>query len=150
GRAVVNFIVCGDTACDCGGGDVGGSIGRGIERVIAGIGATQGDAADRDGLGRANVLVGKTGAGVAGGQAVTAQPVVGKSDRGAGGAVVDLVGAGGGYVQRASSDVGGGAGSRIGRIVGRIGAGNRDACDADALGGADVLVRKAGACVAGA
>ena len=76
-------------------------------------------------FGRADVLVGETGGGVAGGEAVAGQAVVGEGDRGAGGAVIDLVAPGGRYAQRAGGDVGGGAGGGVKGVIGRVSARSR-------------------------
>src|SRR5262249_20581466 len=96
-----------------------------------------------------DVLVGETGAGVAGGEAVAGHPVVRKSDRVGRCAVINLVDACGRDGQGAGGDVGRGAGRGIGRVVGGIGAADRDAADRDPLGRADVLAGEAGAGVAG-
>ena len=68
--------------------------------VVGRVGAAERDAADGDGLGRADVLVGETGGGVAGGEAVAGEAIVGEGDRGAGGAIINLVAPGGRYAQR--------------------------------------------------
>src|SRR5262249_25609960 len=95
-------------------GDVG-------ELVVAGGGAADADAADAHGLARARVAVGERGAGVADGEVVAGDAVVRQRDRGGGGAVVDLVHAGGGdregrlvHHQRASRGTG-----RV--VAGRVG-----------------------------
>ena len=51
--------------------DVGRRVRRGVEAVVAGIGAAGGDAIDRDGLAGAGVLVGEGRRGVAEGDHIT-------------------------------------------------------------------------------
>src|SRR5262249_29695938 len=113
--------------------------------VITGIGATDGDAADRDSLGRADVLVGETGAGVAGSQDIASHPIVRESDRGSCRAVIDFTDAGSRYVQRTDRDIGNSAGGGVSRVVGGIDAADADTADRDGLCGADILVGEAGA-----
>src|SRR5204862_55133 len=71
-------------------GDVGGGAGGGVDGVVAGVAARDADAADRHGLAGAHVLVVERRAGVAVGEHVAADPVIGEGDGGRGGAVVDL------------------------------------------------------------
>src|SRR4029453_16497736 len=129
--------------------DIGGGAGGAVKGVIGCVGSRQIDAADADGLVSADGFVGKTGAGVAGGEAVATDSIIGQGDGGGGGAVIDFVDARGADAQGAGGDVGGGAGGGVGGVVGRIGAADRDAADADSLGRADVLVGETGAGVAG-
>src|SRR5439155_16356466 len=119
-------------------------------RVVGRIGAADGDAADVHALGCARVLVGKTGVAVAGAQAVADHAIIREGHRCVGVAVIDFVHAGGADDQRPRGDVRRGAGCGVGGVVGRIGAGHRDAADAHVLGRADVLIGKTGAAVAGA
>src|SRR5206468_1095817 len=92
------------------GGDVGRSGGGSIGRVVGRIGAAQGDGAHADSFGGANGLAGEDGAGVAGRQVIAGQAVVRQAHRGAGRAVIDLIGASGADRQSAGGDVGGGGG----------------------------------------
>src|SRR2546421_112456 len=65
--------------------------------------------------------------------------VVGERREGSVGAsVVDLVVGGEAHGDRVLGDVGGGARGGVGRVVGRVGAADRDPRHADGLGGADV------------
>src|SRR5256885_2232817 len=77
------------------GGDVGGGAGGGVGGVVGRVGARDRDAADRHRLAAAHVLVAEQSAGVAVGHVVAADLVVRQGHRGRGGAVVDLVDAGG-------------------------------------------------------
>src|SRR5439155_731912 len=132
------------------GGDIGAGAGGGIGCGVVGrIGAAQGDATHQDALGGANVRVGETGAGVAGGEAVAGRSIIGEGDRGAGGAVIDLVDPGGRYAQRAGSDVGSGAGGVVKGVVARVNAADGDAADTDTPRGAGILAGEGGAGVAG-
>src|SRR5262249_3920309 len=120
------------------GGDVGRSRGGGIGRVVGRIGSCHRDTAHAHGFGGADVLIGEASAGVAARQVIAGQAIVSKGDRGAGRAVIALVNAGGANAQRAGSDVRRSRGGGIGRVVGCIGAGDRDTVDIDGPGGADV------------
>src|SRR5205823_413669 len=71
--------------------DVRRGRGRGVEGVVARIGAGDRDPGDRDGLAVAHVLVPEAGRGVAVGEHVTGHPVVRQGHGGGGRAVVDLV-----------------------------------------------------------
>src|SRR6185295_14802661 len=122
-------------------GDVGGGGGGGVEGVVAGVRSGNGDAADAHVLGRADVLVGKARARVAGAQAVTRQPIIRKCHGCVGRAVVHSVHARGAHHQRARGDVRRGAGSGIGRVVGRIGSSHGNAANAHGFGRTHVLVR---------
>src|SRR5207244_10683085 len=126
------------------GGDVGARRCAGVEGVVGGVGPADGDAADADSLGRADVLVGEARQGVAAAEDVTCDPVVAQGDRGGGRAVVDLVHPGGSDVQRPGGDVGGRRGGGVEGVVGGVGAADRDAAYGDRLGGADVLVGECG------
>src|SRR5439155_25557220 len=66
GGAVIDLVVGGDQGSEGARGNVGGGAGGGVGGVVGGIGAAHGDTTDADRFGRADVLVGKTGAGVAG------------------------------------------------------------------------------------
>src|SRR5262249_51141946 len=81
GRAIIDLVVGADQSGHGSGSDVGGGASGGIGRVITRIDAADRDATDADGLGRADILVGETGAGVAGGQAVAAYTIIRESDR---------------------------------------------------------------------
>src|SRR5262249_13081900 len=94
GRAVVDFRVRRRGHGDRAPGDVRRGRGRGVERVVAGVGAGDIDARNRDGLAGANVLVGEGGGRVARGQRVANDAVIRKCDRGGRGAVVTPVHAG--------------------------------------------------------
>src|SRR5207253_6707700 len=80
-----------------------------------------GDSADAHGLGRAYVLVGKTGAAVAGAQTVARDAIVGERHRRAGRPVITLIHSRGAHGQGPSRD--GRGGVRRGRaklVVGRV------------------------------
>src|SRR5207302_5330161 len=102
--------------------DVGGGAGGAVGGVVAGVGAADADARHADRLGRAHVLVVERRAGVAVREHVAADPVVAERDGSAGGAVVDLVDAGGADGQGPRRDVGGGAGGGGGGGGGGVGA----------------------------
>src|SRR5439155_23064577 len=121
---------------------VGGVVGR--------VGAADGDAADADVFGRADVLVREARAGAAGAQCVARHAIVREGHDGGCSPVINLVRASGADHQRPGGDVGRRAGRGVDRVVGRVGAGHRDAADAHALGGARVFVGETGAAVAGA
>src|SRR5207237_243767 len=130
-------------------GDVGGGAGGGVEGVVTGVGSGDGDAADRHTLAVGDVLVAEAGAGVAVGEQVTGDAVVGQVDRRVGVAVVDLGGgAGGADRESASGDVGRGAGGGVERVVAGVSSGDGDAADRHTLAVGDVLVAEAGAGVA--
>src|SRR5262249_28355493 len=99
------------------GGDVGRGRGRGVERVVARVGATDADPAHRDRLGGADVLVRERGGGVAIGEHVAANAVIRQGHRGSGAAIVDLVHAVGSDGQGPGGDVGHGAGRGVGRVL---------------------------------
>src|SRR5439155_2463522 len=100
--------------------------------------------------GRANILVGKTRAAIAGAQGVTRQAIIQEGHGRAGGAVIDLAHAVRADRQRRRSGVRRGRGRGVGGVVGRIRACHRNAADAHALGCARVFVGETGAAVAGA
>src|SRR5262249_31190157 len=112
--------------------------------VIACIGAAEGDAADTDRLGIADVLIGETGAGGSLAQAVARHAVVRECDGGGRGGIIDLVDTDGSYRQSPRGDVGRCARSTVSRVVGGIGAAEGDAADVDALGSADIFIGEAG------
>src|SRR5262249_26424865 len=112
-------------------------------------GAADGDATDGDGLAGANVPVGETGAGVAGGQAIAGHPIVRQSDRGSRRAVIGLVGSRGADRQRASGDVGQccrAGGSQV--VVGSVQTAQAQARGGDGLGRADRFGGEAGGAAA--
>src|SRR5207244_5591940 len=78
------------------------------------------------------------------GDVVPRRVVIGGGDGRVGGGVVDLGDARRAHRERAGGDVGGGRGGRVGRVVGRVGAADRDARHRHRLGGAHALVREAG------
>src|SRR5207244_475870 len=139
GGAVIDLVVGADHGRHRGRGDISGRVGRGVGGVIDRVSAADRNAADADALGCANVWVGETGGGVGGRETVAGHAIVGEGDRGAGGAIIDLVYPGSCYAQRAGSDVGGGAGGGIGSVVARVNATDADAADTDAFGGAGIL-----------
>src|SRR5439155_19842361 len=147
---VVNLVDPGGADYQRPGGDVGRRAGRGVDRVVGRVGAGHRDAADAHALGGARVFVGETGAAVAGAQTVARHAIIRKSHRRGGGAVINFVHARGADDQGFGGDVCRGAGCSVGCVIGRIGAGHRDAAHAHALGRGNVLVGKTGAAVAGA
>src|SRR5262249_22711531 len=149
GGAVIGLVDAGGRDAQGARRDIGGGARSRVKGVIGRVGSRHADAADADGLVGGDRFGGKAGTGVAGGETVTGEPVVGKSDGGAGGAVIDLVGAGGGDGQGAGGDVRHRAGRGIGRVVGGIGAGDRDTADSYRLGGAEVLIGESGGGVGG-
>ena len=128
----------------CLGRNIRSGAGSGIECVISGIGAGDGDAANADRFSRANVLVVEGGRRVAQGKNIACNAIIGKRHRGRRIAVIALVHSCRCHGQRLGRDIGGGAGSRIERVIPSIGAGDGDAADADRLGGARVLVVEGG------
>src|SRR6185503_16742162 len=97
--------------------DVGRGAGGRIGRVVGCIGAADRDAADADDFGRADVLVGETRAGVAGGQDIAGQAVIRKSDGGTGRSIIGLVHARSADRQRTRRDIGSGAGAGGSQLI---------------------------------
>src|SRR5439155_14356431 len=122
--------------------DVRRGAGGGVGRVVGSIGAADRNAAHTHSLGRADVLVRETRAGVGGGEAVTGHPIVREGHRRVGGSVVNLVHARGTDHQRAPGDVRRGRRGGVGGVVGCISAADGDAAHAHGLGCADVFVGK--------
>src|SRR5262249_41210941 len=145
GSSVIDFAV-GTDACNgqALSGDTGDSVGDCIGSVVGRVGAADRDAADSDRLGTADVLIGKAGFSVTRREAITTDPVVGQCDDGIGGGVIDLVLTRSADAQGPQSDIRRCAGGGIGRVIGGIGAAERDAADSDGVCGADILIGKAG------
>src|SRR5207249_2795372 len=118
--------------------------GGGVGGVVGHIGARHRNAANSYGFSSTHGGIGESGAGVAGGQAISRQAVIRQSDGGGSRAVINFVDPRGADHQRSSCNISGGAGGRVGGVVGRIGAAESDAADADGLGRADVLVGETG------
>src|SRR5207247_8281235 len=114
--------------------DVRGGRGRAVGGVVGRVSSADGDAADRHALGRARVFIGKTGAAVAGAQAVARHAIIRECHRRVGRAVIDFVHAGGADHQRAGGDVRRRAGGGVGGVVGRVGATEADAARTYGLG----------------
>src|SRR5439155_8947554 len=110
GGAVVGLVVAGGRHGEGSGGDVGGGGGAGVEGVVGGVGPGDGDAGDAHALGVAHVLVREGRGRIGAGDVVARHPVIGEAHGGEGGAVVDLVVAGGAHGQGPGGDVGGRAG----------------------------------------
>src|SRR6185295_20349350 len=91
GVAVVNLVHAAGADGESTSRDVSRGAGGGVEGVIAGVGAGDGDAADGHILAVGDVLVAEAGAGVAVGEHVAGDAVVGQVDGGVGVAVVNLV-----------------------------------------------------------
>src|SRR5439155_8963852 len=102
------------------------------------------DAAHRDGLGRADVLVGEGGTGVARAEDVTRDSVVAQGDRRGGRAVVGLVDAVRRDGEPSRTDVGAGRGGGVEGVVAGIGPADGEAGDRARLAGADILVVEGG------
>src|SRR5260370_6656388 len=81
GGAVIDLVADADLGRQCGRGDIGAGAGGSVGGVITRIAAADSDTADTDALGRANVLIGETGAGIGLGQAVAADPIIRKGYR---------------------------------------------------------------------
>src|SRR5205823_8542902 len=120
------------------------------DAVVAGVAATDRDAADADRLAAAHVLVREAGAAVAGAEDIAADPVIAQGDAGAGAAVIDLVDPAGADRQGTGREVRRGAGRAVDAVVAGVAATDRDAADADRLAAAHVLVVERGRAVAGA
>src|SRR5213075_2249358 len=129
---------------------VGAGGGR-SQLIVAGVGAAQAKAADRDGLVGADRFAGKAGGAAAEADVVAAQHATegAGGDRSVGGAIIDLVVGADQGSEGGGGDIGGGAGRGVGRVVGRIGAADRDATDRDGFGRADGVVCESGAGVTG-
>src|SRR5205823_2552326 len=111
---IVDLVGRRDAPSERRGREVGGGRGRGVERVVARVGARDRNPADGYRLARPYVLVGERRAGVAVGHAVARHPVVGEGDRRGCGPVVGLVHARGGDRQGPLGDVGRGRGRGAG------------------------------------
>src|SRR6185436_10693728 len=129
--------------------DGGGGRGGRIEAVVARVRAGDRNAAHRDRLAGAHVLVGERRARVAGGDDIAAHVVVRQRHGRRGIAVIDLVHTARAHRQRRRCDGGGGRGGRIEAVVARVRAGDRNAAHRDRLAGAHVLVGERRARVAG-
>src|SRR5439155_15902326 len=126
-------------------GDVGGGRGGGVgQGVVGGVRTADRYAAHADGVAVGDVLVGKGGSGVAVGEDVTRDPVVGEGHRGRGGAVVDLVHPGSRDGERPRGDVGAGQCGGVEGVVAGVGPADGDPGDRDCLADADVLVIEGG------
>src|SRR6059058_4953695 len=126
-------------------GDVGGGRGGGVgQGVVGGVCTADRYAAHADGVAVGDVLVGKGGSGVAVGEDVTRDPVVGEGHRGRGGAVVDLVHPGSRDGERPRGDVGAGQCGGVEGVVAGVGPADGDPGDRDCLADADVLVIEGG------
>src|SRR6185369_14072800 len=148
-RTVIGLVDARGADSQRAGGDIGSGAGRGVGGIVGRIGAGDRDAADRDSLAGADVLVSETGAGVAGSEAVAGQAVVRERDGGAGGAVIDFVDRASRDAQGAGGDIGVGAGGgRSQLIVAGIGAAQAQAADRDGFVGADRFAGKAGGAAA--
>ena len=123
--------------------DASGGAGAGAgQRVVAGVGAAQADAADADGEAVADVLARESGR-LAHAHAVAADDAgEAARDRRGGRAVVDTGAAAVAGGECARRDVGAGAAGAVEqRIVDRVGTGKRAAADVDCQAVADVLAR---------
>src|SRR5207248_3170610 len=132
------------------GREVGRGAGRVVDAVVAGVAATDRDAADADRLAAAHVLGVEHGRAVAGTEVIARHAVVAQGDAGAGAAVIDLVDPAGADGQGAGREVGRGAGRVVDAVVAGVAATDRDAADADCLAAAHGLVRERRCRVAGA
>src|SRR5207247_6656078 len=90
-RAIVALAVADRVDVESTSANVSSRGSASVERVVAGIGAADRNAADRYRLAGANILVGEAGAGIAVGEQVAGDPVVRQRHRGHGRAVVDPV-----------------------------------------------------------
>ena len=90
---------------------------RGVGRVVDRIGAADGNAADAHALGRAHVLVREGRRGVAGGQGIATETVVGECHCPSGRPVIDFVHAGDADQQRPGGDVRRRRGAGRGQLV---------------------------------
>ena len=129
-------------------GDVRGGRGGDVEGVVGGVGAADRDPADRDRLGGGDVFVREGGTGVAAGEDITRDPVVGERHRGGGRAVVNPAYPSGRDRKGPRGDVGAGRGGGIEDVVRGVGPADGDAGDRDRLACADVLVIEGGTGVA--
>ena len=128
-------------------GYAGAQIGRQRDAVVAGVGSAQGIAADADRLGARRILVGKTGACCAHGDAVAADQARdgGTRKRGHCGSVIHLVvGAQTAQTQGLGRDVGAQIGWHAQGVVALVGAAQRGSAQRDGLADAGVLVGEAG------
>src|SRR5262249_24533290 len=116
---------------------VGGGAGGGVGGVVGRISTADGDAANRDRLSGADVLVGEAG-GVADTEVVAGDTVIGESDYGAGGAVVGFICCHGTNGQRTHCNVCRGAGTGGSQlIVASSQTAEAQAGGGNGLGGAD-------------
>src|SRR5262249_58329540 len=95
GGAVIGLVDPGGSYRQGTRGDIGSGGGRSVGRVVGRVGAAEGDAADTNGLGRADVLIGEAGGGIAGRESVAAEAIIRKGDRGASSAIISLISTGG-------------------------------------------------------
>src|SRR5204862_6888389 len=112
--------------------------GRVVDAVVAGVAATDRDAADADCLAAAHELGSEPCRGVAGAEDIAGDPVVAQGDAGAGAAVVDLVDPAGADGQGAGREVGRGAGRVVDAVVAGVAAADPDAADTHRLAAAHV------------
>ncbi len=147
---VIHFVRRGDTIerevqfADVGGGRCGGVVG-----IVAGIRASQRDAADAHGLADGCVLVRKSGCAVADCQHVTCYAVVSQGCGCTQQTVIHFVHACCADGQCTGDDVGRGRCGSVEGVVASIRASQRDAADVNGLAGADVLVEEGSTAVAG-
>src|SRR4029079_4577612 len=120
------LVVGGEAHGDRVRGDVGGGGGGGVRRVVGGVGAADGDPRHRHRLRAAHVLVCEGRGRIGAGDVVARHPVIGQGHGGDGGAVVDLVVAGGADGQGPGGDVRGGGRGGVGRVVGGVGPADGD------------------------
>src|SRR5439155_10068958 len=104
GRSVIHFVHARGTDRQRPRGDVRRRAGGGIGRVVGRVCTADRDAADTHGLGRTDVLVGETGAGVGGAQGVARQAIVREGDCRVGVAIIHLVRTVGAHAQRTRGD----------------------------------------------
>src|SRR5213078_989414 len=93
-RAIIHFIGAGRADAQSAGGNIGGSGARaGGQLIVGGIGATQAQAADGDGLAQGRCFGGEAGGAAAEADVVAATHAVegAGGNGGGGGAVIDLV-----------------------------------------------------------
>src|SRR5579871_3148854 len=146
--AIVNLIDAGGRNGESFSRDIRRGAGARVGRVVGGIGAGNRNACYRNGFSHARARVGETGARVAVREDIARHAIVGESYRGGGGSVKTFVDAHGRDRQCALRDVGRGRRGGVDRIVGRGGAGNRDAADRNGLAAAGRFAGEASAGVA--
>src|SRR6185436_12664085 len=76
GAAIIDLVDPGGRDAQGTGADIGGSSGGGVKGVIAGVSSREVDAGDVDGLVGADGFGDKAGAGITGGEAIAANPII--------------------------------------------------------------------------